>query len=115
MALLKYDVEYRDGEDIFYGYYLSALGYSRTDYLSGATDSATGGTALSSGYKTYNESIGIDADGGDVLLLTEPASTLGKSTAVMSTETKTGVYFIKRKDFKKRKAENKTKNTQICK
>ena len=83
-------IEYGDGEDIFYGYYLSALGYSRTNSLSGTTDSAAGGTALASGYKTNNESIGIDGEGRDVLLITELAASLGKSTAVMSTETKTG-------------------------
>ncbi|MBO5906599.1 MAG: alkaline phosphatase [Clostridia bacterium] len=88
--VLENDVEYGDGEDIFYGYYLSAIGYSRTNSLTGTTDSAAGGTALSSGHKTYNEHIGIDADGNDVLLITELASSLGKSTAVMSTETKTG-------------------------
>ncbi len=82
--------EFGDGEDIFYGYYLSGLGYSRTDSLTGTTDSAAGGTALSSGYKTNNGFVGIDKDGNDVLLLTELAASLGMSTAVMSTEKQQG-------------------------
>ena len=54
---------YSDGESQFYGYMLPYQGYSRTDSLSGTTDSAAGGTALSTGYKTYNEYIGIDKNG----------------------------------------------------
>ena len=89
---MKNDVEFGDGEDIFYGYYLSGLGYSRTDSLSvpDPTDSAAGGTALATGYKTYNESIGLDKDGNEVQSIVELSASLGKSTAVMSTETETG-------------------------
>ncbi len=84
------EVEYSDGEDIFYGYLFPYAGFSRTESLSGVTDSAAGGTALSSGYKTLNEYIGRDKDGNDVQLLTELAATLGMATAVMSTENNTG-------------------------
>lgn len=79
-----------DGEDEFYGYRFPYLGYSRTDSLSGTTDSAAGGTALSAGYKTYNKYIGKDKDLNDVRSLTEIAIELGKATAVMSTEISTG-------------------------
>ena len=82
--------EYGDGEDIFYGYLLPYHGYSRTQSLSGVTDSAAGGTALSSGFKTYNEYIGRDKDGNDVKLITELAAEKGLATAVMSTENRTG-------------------------
>ncbi len=87
---LDSEVEYSDGEELFYGYLLPYRGFSRTDSLSGITDSAAGGTALSSGYKTYNEFIGKNKDGEDVQLLTELAASLGKASAVMSTESNTG-------------------------
>ncbi len=84
------EVEYSDGEDLFYGYLLPYSGFSRTESLSGVTDSAAGGTALATGHKTLNEYIGRDKDGKDIQSLTELAATLGKATAVMSTETNTG-------------------------
>lgn len=84
------DVEYSDGEDIFYGYYLPYQGYSRTNSLSGVTDSAAGGTALSCGWKTYNGYVGRDKDMKDIKSLTELAHELNMAGGVMSTETKTG-------------------------
>ena len=82
--------DYSDGEDLFYGYLLPYIGSSRTESLSGTTDSAAGGTALACGVKTYNDYVGKDRNGEDVESLTELAFTLGKSTAVMSTENKNG-------------------------
>lgn len=79
-----------DGEDLFYGYLLPAMGYARTNSLTGVTDSAAAGTALACGYKTNNGSVGLDANGNPVQSLTELANTLGMATAVMSTEAKTG-------------------------
>ncbi len=87
---LENGVEYGDGEDIFYGYMLPYMGYSRTDSLSGTTDSAAGGTALACGIKTYNEYIGRDKDQNDVKSITELAHELGMAAAVMSTEVQTG-------------------------
>ena len=87
---LENNIDYSDGEGIFYGYYLPYLGYSRTNSLSGTTDSAAGGTALSSGYKTINCYVGQDKNHNAVPLLTELAGYLGMSTAVMSTEASTG-------------------------
>lgn len=84
------NIEFGDGEDFFYGYLFPNMGYSRTESLSGITDSAAGGTALSCGYKTYNEHVCRDKDGADIQSLTELASVLGKATAVMSTEVETG-------------------------
>lgn len=84
------DKAYSDGEDIFYGYYFPNQGQSRTDSLSGTTDSAAGGTALSTGYKTINRYIGKDSEGNDIQTLTELAGSLGKATAVMSTDEVTG-------------------------
>jgi len=81
---------YSDGEDVFYGQYLPYLGWSKTASLDGITDSAAGGTALSTGYKTSNGRVGKNAAGQDLLSLTELAASLGKATAVMSTEASTG-------------------------
>ena len=87
---LEDTTDYSDKEDIFYGYLLPYKGFSRTDSLTGTTDSAAGGTAISCGTKTYNKHIGIDKDQNDLQSLTELAISLGKAGAVMSTENKTG-------------------------
>ena len=87
---LENDIEYSDGEDIFYGYYLPYQGQSRTNSLSGVTDSAAGGTALSCGQKTINGLVGRDKDNNDLKSLTELAYEKGMSAGVMSTETKVG-------------------------
>ena len=82
--------DYSDGEGFFYGYMFPYQGFSRTQSLSGITDSAAGGTALSTGYKTLNRYVGMDKDGNDLKSLTELSAELGKATAVMSTESQTG-------------------------
>ena len=87
---LEDTTDYSDNEDIFYGYLLPYKGFSRTDSLTGTTDSAAGGTAIACGRKTYNAHIGIDKDQNDIQSLTELAISLGKAGAVMSTENKTG-------------------------
>ncbi len=79
-----------DNEDVFYGYYLPYQGMIHTDSLSGVTDSAAGATALACGYKTINSYVGKDQYGEDVQSLTELAISLGKATAVMSTDLQTG-------------------------
>ena len=87
---MENDVEYGDGEDLFYGYMLPYQGTSRTKSLSGVTDSAAGGTALACGQKTYNEYVGLDQNQNSIKSLTELASEMGMAGAVMSTENKTG-------------------------
>lgn len=82
--------DYSDGEDFFYGYMLPYLGYARTSSYTGVTDSAAAGTALATGFKTYNRYIGMDKNGNDLKSLTELAGELGKATAVMSSEVSTG-------------------------
>lgn len=84
------NVDYSDGEDLFYGYMFPYKGVSKTNSLSGTTDSAAGGTALACGIKTINKYIGRDKDLNDVKSLTELAYELGMSAAVMSTEVQTG-------------------------
>ncbi len=78
--------DYSDKETQFYGYYLPYFGHARTNSLSGTTDSAAGGTALSCGRKTYNGYIGQDKDHREIMSITELAASLGKATAVMSTD-----------------------------
>lgn len=87
---LPRDTALSDNEDIFYGYYLPYQGELRTDSLSGVTDSAAGATALACGYKTMNGYVGRDSELNDLVSLTELAGSLGKATAVMSTEDSTG-------------------------
>lgn len=82
--------DFSDGEDEFYGYMLPYRGFSRTNSYSGTTDSAAGGTALATGYKTINSYVGIDKNGKELESLTELAAKLGKATAVLSTDTDTG-------------------------
>ena len=85
------DLAFSDGEDIFYGYYFPYQGKSQTKSAShDITDSAAGGTALSTGYKTNNSCVGKDANGNTVQSLTELAASIGKATAVFSTEPVTG-------------------------
>ena len=87
---MENNYDFSDGEDIFYGYMLPYQGYSRTDSLSGTTDSAAGGTALSAGTKTINGYLGLDKDKNEVQLITELAILRGMKAGVMSTETNTG-------------------------
>lgn len=54
------------------------------------TDSAAGGTALATGSKTTNASIGISPLGEELENLVEIASGLGKKTGVLSTDTLDG-------------------------
>ena len=82
--------DFSDKENFFYGYLLPSQGYSMTNSLSGVTDSAAGGTALSSGIKTVNGYVGQNKNSEDVLNLTELCASLGMATAVMSTESQTG-------------------------
>ena len=84
------NAELGDGESLFYGYMLPYVGYSRTESLSGITDSAAGGTALACGYKTYNKYLGIDENKNEIKSLTELAYEFGMSAGVMSTETSNG-------------------------
>lgn len=79
-----------DSEDLFYGYYLPYQGLIHTGSLTGTTDSAAGATALACGVKTINGYVGINKKGVEVQSLTELAISLGKATAVMSSDVNTG-------------------------
>ncbi len=82
--------DYSNGETSFYGYKFPYDGFARTNSLSGVTDSAAAGTALSTGYKTTNGRVGKDKDKNDLLLITELAGSMGLATGVMSTESPIG-------------------------
>ena len=82
--------EFGDGENFFYGNLFPYVGQVRTNSLSGITDSAAAGTALATGYKTNNGSVGRNSENKDVPNITEFAAEKGKATAVMSTEKQTG-------------------------
>lgn len=56
--------------------------YSASDYI---TDSGAGGTALATGVKTNNYSIGVDSNGNPVTSILEIAEKNGLSTALVST------------------------------
>ena len=78
---------YGDGEDVFYGYYLPYQGFSKTANVFGTvTDSAAGGTALATGYKTVNGYVGKDKNLKDIKNMSELAWEMGKSVGIMSTE-----------------------------
>jgi len=58
----------------------SDAAYNNRDY----TDSGAGGTALSTGRKTYNSSIAIGVDGDTLTHVSQAAKALGKSIGVVS-------------------------------
>lgn len=67
------------------------------------TDSAAGGTALATGFKTTNSNIGIGPTGHHYQNLVEIASMLGKKTGVVSTDKITGATpasFLTHVDFR---------------
>lgn len=75
----------RDGEVVFGTGYnprqsWSDASYNNRDY----TDSGAGGTALSTGRKTYNSSIAIGVDGDTLTHVSQAAKALGKSIGVVS-------------------------------
>lgn len=80
------------GLDHFAGLDLPNRGSSTTESLSviehkaSATDSAAGGTALATGYKTYNGYIGVDGDGNPVPSLRELANSVGAKTSLLTTD-----------------------------
>jgi alkaline phosphatase len=60
-------------------------GFSITYSTSYVTDSGAGGTALSTGNKTYNGAIGVDSTGKPVKTILEWAEDKGKATGLVST------------------------------
>ena len=62
------------------------IGFSKTQSASNyITDSAAGGTALSTGQKTYNGAIGVNTDTVDIKTILEMAEGKGLATGLVST------------------------------
>ncbi|MFN2396510.1 MAG: alkaline phosphatase [Bacteroidales bacterium] len=78
-------VRFRDEDTIFSGGYNPQKASTDPEYLKlDYTDSGAAGTALSSGKKTYNGSIGIGIYGDTLTHMSQAAKALGKSTGVVS-------------------------------
>ena len=54
------------------------------------TDSAASGTAMATGYKTYNGYVGLDKNGNPVPNVRELAASVGAKTAILTTDKLTG-------------------------
>ena len=67
-----------------------ATSHTRSADVEPVTDSAAGGTALATGYKTYNGMIGLDVNYQPIKNLSELAKEKGKMAAVLTTDEKTG-------------------------
>lgn len=79
----------REGDTIFSTGYNPRAASNDPDYVrSDATDSGAAGTALSTGKKTYNGSIGIGIYGDTLVHITHAAKAKGKATGIVSS-----VYF----------------------
>ena len=77
--------------DNFYAEDLAVHGQSKTNNSQGTTtDSAAGGTALSTGYKTKNSYVGMNPNGVSIQNLRELAYEHGAKTAVLTTDVITG-------------------------
>ncbi|MFA5814813.1 MAG: alkaline phosphatase [Bacteroidales bacterium] len=61
------------------------IGFSKTHSTSYVTDSGAGGTAISTGNKTYNGAIGVDSTGKPVKTILEWAEEYGKATGLVAT------------------------------
>jgi alkaline phosphatase len=65
--------------------YDPSLAWSDFEYVKSCfTDSAAAATAMATGYKTYDEAIGVDVDGNPVKNVLEAAEEKGKSTGVIT-------------------------------
>ena len=69
----------------FDDYFVGSQRTFSADKEENVTDSAAAGTAISSGHKTYNGAIGVDANKNEVETVLERAKSLGKSTGLVTT------------------------------
>lgn len=67
-----------------------AQSHTRSADVEPVTDSAAGGTALATGYKTYNGMIGLDVNYKPLKNLSELAKEMGMMAAVLTTDVRTG-------------------------
>lgn len=91
MGKYHVDIALKYGLDEFTGRLFENIGESITySFSSDVTDSAAGGTALSSGYKTVNGYVGVDPDKNPQKNVRELAAERGAATAVITTDAITG-------------------------
>lgn len=65
---------------------MPVVGFSKTQSADNyVTDSAAGGTALSTGQRTYNGAIGVDVNGSKLTTILEYSERNGKATGLVST------------------------------
>jgi len=85
MATYPSVMRIRDTDTIFSGGYNPQLASTNPNYIKrDYTDSGAAGTALSTGKKTYNGSIGIGIYGDTLVHMSQAAKALGKSTGIVS-------------------------------
>lgn len=71
-------------EDDMYSVYAPSLWNSFDLFKNNPTDSAAAGTAMSTGFKTYDAAIGVDQELEDLKHIAEDFEELGRSTGVVS-------------------------------
>lgn len=85
MATYPAVISQGEGEPVFSNGYSPRLAWLDPQYaLVDYTDSGAGGTALATGRKTYNRSIGIGVKGDTLVNVSHAAKALGKSVGVVS-------------------------------
>ncbi|MBS4013302.1 MAG: alkaline phosphatase [Bacteroidetes bacterium] len=86
MATYNAVLEIQGGDTIFAGGYNPYKAWTDSEYLkTGHTDSGAGATAISTGKKTFDRSIGIGIFGDTLTHISEIAKKLGKSIGVATT------------------------------
>ncbi len=85
LGMSTYEMEMVNGQYQLLGYD-PKLAWSDFNYVkTNITDSASAATAMSTGVKTYNGAIGVDANGQPLKHLSQRAEELGKATGVVTT------------------------------
>ena len=85
MATYSSVMRVRDGDTIYSGGYNPQQASTDPQYITrDATDSGAAGTALSTGKKTYNGSIGIGIYGDTLIHMSQAAKALGKATGIIT-------------------------------
>jgi alkaline phosphatase len=85
MATYSSVMSVRNGDTIYSGGYNPQMASTDPKYIQrDYTDSGAGATALSTGKKTYNGSIGIGIHGDTLVHMSQAAKALGKATGVVS-------------------------------
>jgi alkaline phosphatase len=85
MATYNAVVDFKNGDTVYSSGYNPQKAWIDADYVMDKyTDSGAGGTAISSGKKTYDSSIGIGIYGDTLVLISNYAKKLGKSVGIVT-------------------------------